>query len=100
MTAVLVAALTAIPSVIAAPAAVATLLPEKYTLRVSTPTSGSPIQNYLGQVTRDSYAGRKSTKSHICLFVQCNWPFFSPLENLNIGIGSNQDQIPVVCKYQ
>lgn len=73
MTAVLVAALAAIPSVIAAPAAVATLLPAKYTLKVSTPgTSATPIQKYLGQVTVDDYAGGKSTKSHICLFVQCN----------------------------
>ncbi|KAL0633364.1 hypothetical protein Q9L58_007737 [Maublancomyces gigas] len=74
MTAVLAAALTAIPSVIAAPAAVATLLPAKYTLKVSTPTSGTAIQNYLGQITRDDYAG----------------------QFLNIGPGSNQEQIPVV----
>lgn len=73
MAAALVAALAAIPSVIAAPsAAVSTSLPGKFTLEVTTPTSGTALQNFLGQVTVDFYASRKSTTSQISLFAQSN----------------------------
>lgn len=68
MTAVLVAALAAVHSVVAAPlAATTTLLPDSFTLKVTTPTSGTALQKYLGQVTVDGYASRKSTTSYICL---------------------------------
>lgn len=62
ITTALVAALAAVPSVFAAPAAalVGVELPNKFTLKVTTPTSGTALEKYLGQITVDSYGSRKS----------------------------------------
>lgn len=100
MTSALVAALAAVSSAAAIGSiAVEAPLPAKFTLKVTTPTPGTALEKYLGQVTVDHYGSRESAKPYICLLC-CVTDFSLPLELLNIGPGSNQQQIPVIGKQK
>lgn len=70
MTSVFVAALAAVSSAAVAGEAP---LPAKFTLKATAPTRGTVLEEYLGQVTVDSYGSRESAKSYIYLLViLCN----------------------------